>query len=209
MGPSGATCASTSSRPPYAPTGNPPPITFPRQVRSGSIPYRCCAPPRATRKPVITSSKMSRAPAARVSSRSVSRNPALGSSTPMLPTTGSTIAHAVSRPEGERKNPRTASTSLKGSTLVSFATAAGTPGEERTPAEHVVDEVVAVHVDEVRALAARDEEGLAPDGAERAHGAVHAAWKQRPGARELLLRFCGLHGAGGVARHAGYASADR
>ena len=51
----------------------------------------------------------------------------------MLPTTGSTIAHAVSRPWGERKNPRTASTSLNGKTVVSFASAAGTPGESGRP----------------------------------------------------------------------------
>ena len=51
----------------------------------------------------------------------------------MLPTTGSTMTQAVSRPCGERKNPRTASTSLKGSTVVSFASAAGTPGESGSP----------------------------------------------------------------------------
>jgi len=41
-----------------APTGRPPPMIFPRQVRSGVILYKFWAPPYATRKPVITSSKM-------------------------------------------------------------------------------------------------------------------------------------------------------
>ena len=39
-------------------------MTLPRIVRSGITPSRSCAPPRATRKPEITSSKTSRAPAA-------------------------------------------------------------------------------------------------------------------------------------------------
>src|ERR1041384_7095859 len=51
-----------SARPPYAPTGNPPPITLPSVVRSGRTPRRPCAPPAPTRNPVITSSKMSSAP---------------------------------------------------------------------------------------------------------------------------------------------------
>jgi hypothetical protein len=37
-GPDGATRRITSSRPPYAATGSPPPITLPRQVRSGATP---------------------------------------------------------------------------------------------------------------------------------------------------------------------------
>ena len=75
-------------------------MTFPRQVRSGAIPNRSCAPPRATRKPVITSSQMKSAPALCDSSWSTSRKPGRGRSTPMFPTTGSMIAAAVSRPAG-------------------------------------------------------------------------------------------------------------
>ena len=37
-GPSGATISMISRRPPYAPTGSPPPMILPRQVRSGSTP---------------------------------------------------------------------------------------------------------------------------------------------------------------------------
>ena len=44
------------------PTGNPPPMIFPRHVKSGEISNRSCAPPRARRKPVITSSKINSAP---------------------------------------------------------------------------------------------------------------------------------------------------
>ena len=48
----------------------PPPSTLPRAVMSGVTPYRSCAPPAARRKPVITSSKMTSAPAARVAAAS-------------------------------------------------------------------------------------------------------------------------------------------
>jgi hypothetical protein len=51
-----------SRRPPKAPTGMPPPITLPSVVRSGVMPNRPCAPTGPTRKPVITSSKISTAP---------------------------------------------------------------------------------------------------------------------------------------------------
>ena len=76
------------------------------------MPKRSCAPPRATRKPVITSSQMKSAPARRVSSRSASRKPGRGGTTPMFPTTGSTMAAAVSLPCGPRKSSRTAPASL-------------------------------------------------------------------------------------------------
>ena len=56
-GPAGATSSMISRRPPYAPTGRPPPMTLPSVVRSGVIPYSACAPPGCTRKPVMTSSK--------------------------------------------------------------------------------------------------------------------------------------------------------
>src|SRR3990172_6961848 len=49
--------AITSRVPPNAPTGSPPPMIFPRAGRSGEIPNVSCAPPKATPKPGITSSK--------------------------------------------------------------------------------------------------------------------------------------------------------
>ena len=45
IGPAGATIAMMSARPPYAPTGSPPPITFPIVVRSGVTPKWAWAPP--------------------------------------------------------------------------------------------------------------------------------------------------------------------
>ena len=77
-GPRGASASITSARPPNAPTGSPPPMTLPRHVRSGRTPSRPWAPPRATRKPVITSSKISSAPTRSHSARRPSRKPGRG-----------------------------------------------------------------------------------------------------------------------------------
>ena len=59
----------TSARPAMAPTGMPPPRILPRVVRSGVTPTYSWAPPKASRNPVMTSSKMSTAPRLVVSSR--------------------------------------------------------------------------------------------------------------------------------------------
>ena len=59
------------------------------------MPKRACAPPGATRNPVITSSKISSAPWRVHCSRSVSRKPGAGSTRFMLPATGSTITPAM------------------------------------------------------------------------------------------------------------------
>src|SRR5712671_3564542 len=53
--------------PPKAPTGMPPPITLPKVARSGAMPKSSAAPPRASRNPEITSSKMRSAPYSLVS----------------------------------------------------------------------------------------------------------------------------------------------
>ena len=59
-GPSGASRAITSARPPKAAAGKPPPITLPKVTRSGrqpsTAPSRPHHPDRPTRNPVITSS---------------------------------------------------------------------------------------------------------------------------------------------------------
>jgi len=68
--PSGVSRSMIPAGPPNAPTGRPPPITLPSAVRSGRIPNNSCAPARATRKPVITSSKIRSAPCRSHSSRS-------------------------------------------------------------------------------------------------------------------------------------------
>jgi len=73
-------------------------MILPRQVRSGLIPVMVWYPPKQNLKPVITSSKMSRDPQARVFVLMVSRNPALGRTTPMFPATGSTMTAATSDP---------------------------------------------------------------------------------------------------------------
>mmetsp|Transcript_6842 Transcript_6842/g.29133 ORF Transcript_6842/g.29133 Transcript_6842/m.29133 type:complete len:205 (-) Transcript_6842:783-1397(-) len=96
MGPAGATTSMISRLPPYAPTGRPPPITLPMVVRSGVTPQYSCAHPLEMRKPVITSSKVSRAPSAVVISRSPSRKDLSGTMKPELPTTGSRITPAIS-----------------------------------------------------------------------------------------------------------------
>src|SRR5215211_3357447 len=88
----------TSARPPNAASGRPPPAILPKIVRSGITPYRSWAPPRAIRKPVITSSKTSNAPDASLSCRRPSRNPGAGGTTPTFPATGSTMMQANPSP---------------------------------------------------------------------------------------------------------------
>ena len=87
-----------SARPPNAARGSPPPTILPRMVRSGRIPKRSWAPPRATRNPVITSSKTSSAPEASQSLRSASKKPGSGGTTPIFPATGSTSTAASPSP---------------------------------------------------------------------------------------------------------------
>ena len=76
-------------RPATAASGSPPPSTLPRIVRSGVTPSCSCAPPRATRKPVITSSSTSSAPDESHSSRSSSRKPLRAGTRPMFAAIGS------------------------------------------------------------------------------------------------------------------------
>ena len=91
---------------------------------SGFTPARSCMPPRATRHPVMTSSKIDTAPCFVHSATSASRNPGSGGTTPMLPTTGSTMTAAISPPRSA-KSARSAATSLYGSVIVDFAIGAG------------------------------------------------------------------------------------
>ncbi len=130
--PSGVSRSMISAGPPNAPTGRPPPITLPSVVTSGSTPSRACTPPYATRKPVKTSSNTSSAPCSRVSVRSAGRKPGSGSTSPMLPTYGSTITHAIS-PGFCSNAARTAAASLYGTTIVSRAVPAVTPLESGLP----------------------------------------------------------------------------
>ncbi len=93
--PRGVSVSITSRRPPIAPIGRPPPITLPNAVRSGVTSYLAWAPPVSRRNPVITSSKISRAPTRSHSARRPSRNPGCGATTPMLAATGSTMTAAT------------------------------------------------------------------------------------------------------------------
>ena len=74
-GPSGAIFSMMSRRPPNAPTGMPPPITLPSVVRSGVMPIQRLRAAACTRKPVITSSKISTLPWRSHSARRPSRKP--------------------------------------------------------------------------------------------------------------------------------------
>ena len=107
-------------------------MILPRQVMSALMPNRSCAPPKAIRNPVMISSKIRMIPRFSVSSRMVSRKPATGGIMPMLPATGSTITQAMSSPRSD-KVLRTASISLYGRLIVSFARSAGTPGLSGIP----------------------------------------------------------------------------
>ena len=97
-GPSGASSSITAARPPTAASGRPPPTTLPKIERSGVMPKRACAPPTPTRKPVMTSSNTSSAPCRVQRSRSPSRKPAAGGTSPMLAAIGSTRIAATSAP---------------------------------------------------------------------------------------------------------------
>ncbi len=130
--PSGEMTSIISFFPPYAPTGNPPPIIFPRVVISGVIPYTSWAPPNGNRNPVITSSKMSTTPYWVQSFRRPWRYSACGSTQPILPTTGSRMRAATSFLFSINRR-STYSTSLKGAMSVSFAVPAVTPGLSGLP----------------------------------------------------------------------------
>ena len=119
-----------SARPPNAASGSPPPTIFPRMVRSGVTPKSSCAPPRATRKPVMTSSNTRSAPDASQRRRSASRKPGSGGTTPMFPATGSTMIAARPSPYSATVD-ATASTSLYLHTIVSFVVAGGNAGARR------------------------------------------------------------------------------
>ena len=100
-------------------------MTLPKHERSGVTPNAACAPPRPSRKPVMTSSKISSAPAESHADRKPSRNPGTGATMPMFAATGSTITAATSTP--------TSGTTLYGTTTVSATLAAVTPADPGRP----------------------------------------------------------------------------
>src|ERR1019366_8441067 len=100
-------------------------MILPRIVRSGATPNCSWAPPRATRKPEITSSKMSSAPVASARSRSSARKPGSGGTRPMLAGTGSA---RIAANRWRSVAATSAWASFQGTITVAAATAAGTPG---------------------------------------------------------------------------------
>jgi len=99
---------------------------------SGFRPARSCMPPRATREPVITSSKMETAPCFWQSVTISSKNPGTGGTQPMLPTTGSTMTAAMRWPRAEKSSFNCAKL-LYAMVVVLPAALAGTPAESGTP----------------------------------------------------------------------------
>ena len=73
MTPPPAQVSITACLPPTAATGKPFPIALAKVPRSGVTPKTSSAPPRASRNPVFTSSKMSRQPYSSASRRRPSR----------------------------------------------------------------------------------------------------------------------------------------
>ena len=130
-GPSGASSSITARLAPKAASGMPPPITLPNTLMSGSKPgialaYRLCAPPSATRKPVITSSNTSSAPCRVHSSRKRFMNGTPARTKFMLPAIGSIITQAIASPCNANASSSCAAL-LYSSTSVWCTTSAGTP----------------------------------------------------------------------------------
>jgi hypothetical protein len=96
----------TSSVPPIAPHGSPAPGALASVTMSGVTPNRSVAPPAAMQRPVLTSSKISTIPCLRVISRTASRIPGSGSTTPRFIIAGSMITHAGRRPSAARRTTR-------------------------------------------------------------------------------------------------------
>ena len=160
-------------------------------------PYRSCAPPRATRKPVITSSKTSSAPLASHSARSASRKPGAGGTTPMLPATGSTRIAASPSPYSATAA-ATASMSLKGSTIVSPATPDRNAGRRRNPERHQARARAREQSVDVAVIVARelDQPVAARRGAGQPHGA-HRRLGSRGHEPHHLDRRHRIHDLGG------------
>ena len=70
-------------------------MILPMVTRSALMLYSSDAPPKASRNPVMTSSRMSTVPSRSVMARRACRYPGLGGTQPMLPTTGSTMTQAI------------------------------------------------------------------------------------------------------------------
>src|SRR2546426_1185921 len=205
MGPSGATRPMISDGPPYAPTGKPPPMILPMVVRSGRIAYNSCAPPKAMRKPVMTSSKMSTHLSRSVIVRRASRYPRAGGTQPMLPTTGSTITHAI----WWRKvwnACSSASVSLNGSAELGavsrcqndrFDHRGGCVSQDQwAPGADVINVVVAVGVPDVRTLPPNNEGRIAAHCTKCAYGRIDAAWNHLLGTPLEPARLVKLAGHG-------------
>jgi hypothetical protein len=68
--------------------------------------------------------------------------------------------------------------------------------QQRTPRSHVIDVLVAVHVEEVRTLATRHKYGIPAHAAEGAHRRIHSAWYLLHRAAEEIFRLSMCHRIG-------------
>ena len=96
---------------------------------SGRTPQRSTAPPRAVQMPTLTSSKMSTMPCFLVSSRTPSRKPGSGSTTPRFIMAGSMMTQAGGLPCSMRLSMRLVmfSMSLNGTGMVMSIEPCGMP----------------------------------------------------------------------------------
>ena len=193
----------TASRPAMAATGSPPPMLLARHTMSGFTPNRSVPPPYAITTPVLTSSKMSTIPWAVASSRTRSRKPGSGGTTPMLYWIGSTMMAAIS-PRWRSRMASSASALLNGATIVSASRERGMPavagtvfgastgahqGGRRHDADQDVVVVPVVAALELQDLVATGEAAGDPDAVHRDLGPrVAEAHEVHPEAALDLLR---------------------
>ena len=164
-----------------APIGTTPLVSPLAQViMSGITPYRSAAngvPDRPN--PVITSSKISRIPCLVQISRSRSRYPFGGTSTPVDPATGSTITAAIVE--------ASCSATIRSSSSASSAPCSGCPLRERILRRQMrVRQVVDPGQQRPEELAVRDDP--ADRNPAEVHAVIAALAPDQPGPRPLALR---------------------
>src|SRR5579863_4886889 len=69
------------------------------------------------------------------------------------------------------------------------------PQNQRSPRAHVIEQSIAVDVDEIGALAAINEEGFSADSAESPSRAVYPSRNDAPRALEFFATFLAVHGS--------------
>ena len=118
--------------PPNTPTGKPPPTIFPSVVMSGWTSKNCCAPPFATRNPVITSSNINIELFLLHNVLIFLKKDLSGITQFIFPAIGSTIIQAICLLYF-LKHASTWEELLYSSEIVCFVRSFGIPGDEGTP----------------------------------------------------------------------------